>query len=77
MTMKVPGKRVTRMRLVHTDKYIIAVEVEAVIPDADPGEVCYEPSTVDFLRDVESHARRGDVEWLRRHGEVYAALDAA
>lgn len=75
--MQIPGKRVRRTRLVRTDRYVIAVEVEAVIPDADPSEPCYEPATVELLRDVESHARAGDVAWLRRHGKVYAALDAA
>jgi hypothetical protein len=75
--MNIPGKRVRRTRLVHTEKYIVAVDVEAVIPDADPSEACYEPETVELLRQVEEHARRGDLEWLRRHGKVYAALDAA
>jgi hypothetical protein len=75
--MSIPGRRVRRTRLVRTDKYIIAVEVEAVIPDADPSEPCYEPQTVELLRRVEEHAARGDVEWLKRHGKVYAALDAA
>lgn len=75
--MHMPGKRVKRTRYVHTDKYIIAVEVEAVIPDADPSEACYEPETVDLLRQIEEHAHRGDLDWLKQHGKVYAALDAA
>jgi len=75
--MNIPGKRVRRTRLVRTDKYIIEVEVDAIIPDADPSEPCFEPEVVEFLRNVEDHAKRGDVEWLRRHGKVYAAMDAA
>ena len=75
--MHIPGKQVRRTRLVRTDKYVVAVEVNAVIPDADPSEPCYEPETVEFLREVEVHAQRGDVDWLKRHGKVYAALDAA
>ncbi|MBC7783707.1 MAG: hypothetical protein H7144_07690 [Burkholderiales bacterium] len=75
--MKIPGKRVRRLRLVRTDQYVVAVEVEAVIPDADPGEACYEAETVELLRDIEAHAQRGDVQWLSQHGKVYAALDAA
>ena len=55
----------------------MAVEVEAVIPDADPDEACYEPHVVELLRDVEAHARAGDVEWLRQRGKVYAAVEAA
>ncbi|MGI9015181.1 MAG: hypothetical protein ACR2GY_13170 [Phycisphaerales bacterium] len=75
--MNIPGRRVKRTRLVHTDKYIVAVEVEAVIPDADPSEACYEPETVELLRKVEEHARAGDLDWLQKHGKVYRALDAA
>jgi hypothetical protein len=55
----------------------VVVEVEAVIPDADPSEPCFESETVELLRDIESHARQGDIEWLGRHGKVYAAVDAA
>jgi hypothetical protein len=62
---------------VRTDRYIVAVEVEAVIPDADPGEACYEPATVELLRQIEARAKSGDVEWLKRHGKVYTATEAA
>jgi hypothetical protein len=75
--MRIPGKRVKRTRFVHTDRYIIAVQVEAVIPDGDPSEPCYEPETVELLREVEAHAQKGDIEWLKKRGKVYAALDAA
>lgn len=75
--MPIPGKRIRRTRLVRTDKYIVVLEVDAVILDADPSEPCYEPETVEFLREVEQRAERDDVDWLKRHGKVYAALDAA
>jgi len=75
--MRIPGQRIQRTRLVRTERFIVAVEVEAVIPDADPSEPCYESETVELLREVESRARRGDVDWLKQHGKVYAALDAA
>ena len=75
--MRVPGKRVRRTRLVRTERFVVAVEVEAVIPDADPSEPCYEPETVELLREVESRARAGDVGWLRQRGKVYEAVDAA
>ena len=75
--MRIPGKRVRRTRLVRTERYVVAVEVEAVIPDADRSEPCYESETVALLREVESRARAGDVEWLRQRGKVYEALDAA
>ncbi len=77
MKMRIDRKRVRRTRLVRTEQFVVAVEVEAVIPDADPSEPCYESETVELLREVEAHARRGDVNWLRRHGKVYAAISAA
>jgi hypothetical protein len=55
--MRLPGKRVLRTRLVRTDRFVIAVEVEAVIPDADPSEACYEPEAIELLRQVEMRAR--------------------
>ena len=75
--MRVPGKRIQRTRLVRTDRYVVAVEVEAVIPDADPSEPVYEPDVVELLREVEKRARDGDIKWLLSHGKVYGALDAA
>ncbi len=75
--MKIEGKREKRTRLVRTDEYVVAVEVEAVFPDADPSEACYESETVELLRTVEARARAGDVAWLRRVGKVYAAVEAA
>ena len=75
--MQLQGKRVRRTRLVRTERFVVAVEVEAVIPDADPTEPCFEPDVVDLLRQVEVHAKGGDVEWLKRHGKVYAAVDEA
>src|SRR5438874_2509301 len=45
--------------------------------DADPSEPCFEPPVVEFLRQVESHANSGDLEWLKQHGKVYAAVEAA
>ena len=75
--MRIAGKRVSRVRLVRTDRYIVAVDVEAVVSDADPAEPCYESETVELLREVERRACDGNVEWLKRHGKVYAALGAA
>ena len=75
--MNLPGRRVRRTRLVRTDRYVVAVDVEAVIPTADPSEACYEPDVVELLRVVESHAKKGDVDWLKQHGKVYTAVEAA
>jgi hypothetical protein len=75
--MRIPGKRIKRVRWVHTERYVVAMEVEAVIPADDPGEPCYESETVQLLREVEERARQGDVEWLKQHGRVYEVVDAA
>jgi hypothetical protein len=74
--MKIAGERIKRTRLVQTDKFIVAVDVEMVIPPDDPSEPCYESETVEFLREVKERAEQGDLEWLSRRGKVYAAVGA-
>ncbi|HET6576173.1 MAG TPA: hypothetical protein VFG68_21400 [Fimbriiglobus sp.] len=73
--MRVAGERVKRTRLIQTDRYVVAVEVELVIPLDDPSEPSYEAETVRFLREVRDRAERGDEEWLRRHGKLYVATE--
>ena len=75
--MRIPGKRIKRTRLVQSDRYVVAVDVEMVIPEDDPSEPCYESDTVQLLKQVAEHAASGDLDWLRRHGRVYEAIDAA
>ena len=75
--MRIPGKRVHRIRLVRTPRFVVAVEVEAVAPDEDRSEACFESETVRLLRDVQKHAERGDVRWLQRRGTVYRAIEVA
>lgn len=75
--MKIPGERIKRTRLIQTKNYVVAVEVEMVIPADDPSEPCYESETVQRLREIKEHAERDDVDWLREKGKVYAAVEAA
>lgn len=75
--MRIPGQRIKRTRLIQTEQYVVAVEVELVIPIDDPGEPCYEAETVQFLREVKERAERGDVAWLTQKGKVYVAVGAA
>jgi hypothetical protein len=75
--MTIPGERVRRTRWIHTDEYVVAVEVEMVIPVDDPSEPCLEPEAVKFLREVKERAEKGDVDWLLKHGKVYAAMKEA
>ena len=75
--MRIPGRRVTRKRLIQTDRLIVAVEVEVVIPESDPSEPCLESETVELLREVHEHAVEGDIAWLKTKGKVYQLVDAA
>jgi hypothetical protein len=75
--MRIAGKRIKRTRLIQTEKYVVAVEVEMVIPPDDASEPCYESETVQFLKEVRERAERGDVDWLTARGKVYAAVDVA
>ena len=72
--MRIAGERIRRTRLIQTDEYVVAIEVEMVIPTGDTTEPCYEPDAVQLLREVREHAERGDVAWLTQHGKVYAAV---
>ena len=75
--MRIPGERIKRTRLVQSEKYVIAVEVEMVIPVDEPSEPCYEPETIQLLREIKEHAEHGDVAWLTKKGKVYAAMEVA
>jgi len=75
--MRVPGQRIKRTRLIQSDKYVVAVEVEMVIPNDDPSEPCYEAETVQLLREIKEHADQQDLAWLTERGKVYAAVGAA
>jgi hypothetical protein len=75
--MQNSGQRIKRTKLIQTEKYVVAVEVEMVIPIDDPSEPCYEPQTLQLLREIKEHAERGDVAWLTQKGKVYAAVGAA
>jgi hypothetical protein len=75
--MRIPGKRFKRTRLVQTAEYVVAVEVEMVVPEDFLCEPCYESETVEFLREVAERADRGEIDWIKAHGKVYRAVDAA
>jgi len=75
--MRIPGQRIKRTRLIQTERYVVAVDVELVVPDDDQSEPCYESETIQFLREVKEHAEQGDVAWLTQKGKVYAAVGAA
>jgi hypothetical protein len=49
-----PPERAARVRtrLIQTEKCVVAVEVEMVIPADDPSEPCYEAEAVQLLREI-------------------------
>lgn len=47
--MRIPGERIKRTKLIQTDKYVVAVEVEMVVPVDDPTEPCYESKLSNFF----------------------------
>jgi hypothetical protein len=75
--MRIPRQRIRKTRLIQTEKYVVAVEVEMIIPPDEPSEPCYEAETVQLLWQIKEHAERGDMAWLTKHGKVYAAVEAA
>ena len=75
--MRIEGQRVKRTRWIHTDRYVVAIEVEAVIPTDDPSEPCYESETINLLKEVKQRAENGDLNWLQQHGRVYQVVEAA
>ncbi len=75
--MQIAGKRIKKTRLIQTEKYVVAVEVELVIPADDPTEPSYEAETVKLLREVKERAERDELIWLKQHGKVYTAVGAA
>lgn len=74
--MRVHGERFKRTRLIQTDKLVVAVEVEMVVPKEDPSEPCYEAETVSFLKEVKERAERQEMDWLLKNGKVYTAVGA-
>ena len=74
--MRIPGQRTRRTRLVQSERYVVAVEVEMVLPIDDPSEPCYEAETINLLREIKERAEVGDLAWLQRHGKVYEAVGA-
>ncbi len=74
--MRVEGKRLKRTRLIEKGRFVVSVEVEMVVPAEDDSEPCYEPETVELLREVAEHAEQGDIEWLRGRGRVFELVDS-
>lgn len=73
--MRVKGKRVKRTRLIQRGRFVVAVDVEMVIPPDDPSEPCYEAETIEFLKQVAERADQADINWLRQRCQVYELVE--
>ena len=74
--MALQGKRIKIDRWIHAVDCVVRVEVDAVIPDADPSEPCLEPPVLRFLDDLQAKADRGLVGELAKFGDVYVRRSA-
>jgi hypothetical protein len=74
--MTIPGKRIRVHKWIHSDKCVLHVEVEAVVPDFEPREPLLTPPTVRFLDSLQRLANAGQVEELAKHGDVYVRRTA-
>ena len=75
--MRIEGERIKRTRLIQGGRFVVAVEVEMVIPPDDPSEPCYEAETVRSAQGRGGSRRARDRAWLRRHGKVYELVESA
>lgn len=74
--MTMDGKRIKVQRWIHAEPCVVRVEVEAVIPGADPSEPCLEPAIVRWLDDIQREASAGQMEELAKVGQVYVRRSA-
>jgi hypothetical protein len=72
--MRIPGRRISKHRLIQSERFVVEVPVELVYPVEDPSEPCYESETIELLHQVQLHADAGDLPWLREHGKVYEVV---
>ncbi len=75
--MALQGKRIKIERWIHATPCVVRVEVEAIIPDADPSEPCLEPQTIRYLDDLQLKANLGLIHELAKAGDVYIRQSAA
>lgn len=61
---------------IYADDCIVQVEVDAVIPDADPSEPCLEPPALRYLDHLQELANAGNIAELERHGNLFVRKSA-
>jgi hypothetical protein len=74
--MAIQGKRTRIERWIHATACVVRVEVDAILPNADPSEPCLEPQTIRFLDELQLKADRGLISELEKVGDVYVRRSA-
>ena len=70
------GKRVKVSQWIHEQRCVVRVEVEAIIPDEDPSEPCFEPAAVKWMDRLQQLADEGNVAELAKAGQIYVRQSA-
>jgi hypothetical protein len=65
------GKRVKVPQWIHGQRCVVRVEVDAIIPDEDPSEPCFEPAAVKWMDRLQQLADEGNVAELAKLGRIY------
>ena len=72
----ISGKRVKVPQWIHGRLCVVHVDVDAIIPDEDPSEPCFEPRAVKWMDELQALADKGKVKELSKHGVVYVRKSA-
>lgn len=76
MTTLIKGKHIKIPQWIHGTQCVVRVEVDAVIPNADPSEPVFEPPAVRWMDELQRLADAGDAAALAKFGEVYVRRSA-
>ena len=71
-----PGRRIRIPRWVFGDRYIVQVEVDAILPEDEPTEPCLEPATLHHLDQIQQWINSGQLDELEKAGAVYIRQSA-
>lgn len=56
--------------------FVVRVQVEAIVPDDDPSDPCFEPQALKLLDEAQRLADAGDIDALAKLGDVYIRRSA-
>jgi hypothetical protein len=75
--MSISGTHFKPIRFVQTDQFIVVVKLTPLSRTKPLQNPASNHPAVEFLKEVERHAKLGDKEWLMQHGRVYQRVNAA